>query len=170
MSDAFSVREESPTDIDAIRNVNDLAFGASGEGKLVDRLRDDGLVVASIVAVANGSVIGHGLFSELEIASTGGDIRAVALAPVAVLPEWQGQGVGSAVVRAGIEHCREARIDAVIVLGQPAYYARFGFSAELAGHLESPYRGPAFMALELRAGCLASGGVVTYPDAFSLVD
>lgn len=170
MSVEFTVRTEVPDDIDAIQRVNDLVFGAPGEGKLVDRLRADGLVISSVVAIANGEVIGHALFSELRIDSTGGEIRAAALAPVAVLPDWQGRGVGSALIREGLNHCRGASVDAVIVLGNPAFYTRFGFSAELAKGLDSPYSGPAWMALDFQTGCLASGGVVHYPDAFSLVD
>lgn len=170
MSSEFIVREELPEDQAAIREVNDLAFGSTAEGKLVDRLRADGLVVASVVAVTNETVIGHALYSELPIEIAAGTIRCAALAPVAVLPAWQGRGVGSAIIRAGLDLCRERDCAAVIVLGHPDYYPRFGFSAELAATLESPYRGPAFMALEFRQGSLAGGGVVHYPPAFSLVD
>jgi len=87
MSEEFAVRKELACDFAGIRRVNDRAFGAAGEGKLVDKLRADGLTVSSVVAVANGEVIGHALFSELRIGSTRSEIRAVALAPVAVLPE-----------------------------------------------------------------------------------
>jgi putative acetyltransferase len=125
-----------------------------------------------LVAVEAGQVIGHILFSELPIQTVDGVVAAVSLAPMAVRPEWQRRGVGSALVREGLRKCFERGKAAAIVLGHPTYYRRLGFSSALALHLESPFSnaGEAWMAAELRPGALANvAGVVTYPAAFGLV-
>ncbi len=166
----MEIRDETPADLDAIREVHRLAFGGEREVGLVDRLRADGLVVASLVAVEAGAVVGHVLFSPLPITTDHGVVAAAALAPLAVVPARQRQGIGSALVRRGLEVCCERGRAAVIVLGHPAYYPRFGFSAELARAVRAPYSGEAFMALELTPGALTSGpGTARYPDAFALV-
>lgn len=162
------IREDAPADHETIAEVNRLAFGGEEEVALIDRLRADGLVIASLVAVEGDAIVGHILFSELPIESGAGTIRAAALAPLAVRPERQRQGIGSALVRAGLQACRRHGIEAVIVLGHPAYYSRFGFSAKPAEALHAPFSGPAFMALELVPGTLAHGGTVRYPPAFEI--
>ena len=132
----------------------------------MDRLRDDGDFVASLVAERDRVIVGHVLFSRLRIAGPEREIEVAALVPVAVRPLSQRQGLGSTLIRAGLKRCREVGIEAVVVLGHPSYYPRFGFSAALAECLIAPYSGPAFMALELVPDCLASGGAVHYPPAF----
>lgn len=167
----MQIRDETRQEHDAIREVNRLAFNGEVEGELVDRLRADGLVVASLVAVEQGRVVGHILFSKLTIEAATEPRRAVALAPMAVRPESQRKGVGSALVRRGLEVCRERGHSIVLVVGHPAYYPRFGFSAALAKNLRSPYSGDVFMALELTPGALKDVvGTVAYPEAFSEVD
>ncbi|MBI3473326.1 MAG: N-acetyltransferase, partial [Candidatus Solibacter usitatus] len=94
---------------------------------MVDRLRDDGLAIVSLVAVENEEVVGHILFSELPIATAGGVINAASLAPTAVRPGRQGRGIGSALVRRGLELCRQRGIG-IVVVGHPHYYPRFGFA------------------------------------------
>jgi putative acetyltransferase len=164
-------RPESLQDHRAIRHVNRLAFGGEEEARLVDRLRAEGFVVVSLVAVEGGRVVGHILFSELPIETETGAIRAVALAPMAVLPERQRQGIGSALVREGLAFCRQGGYAAAVVVGHPDYYPRFGFSAELAKHLTAPFSGEAFMALELTPRALEGvKGTVTYPPPFGLAD
>jgi putative acetyltransferase len=166
-----TIREELPEDRAAIRAVNDLAFGTPEEAVLVDRLRADGLVLASLVACEDGAVDGHILFSALAIETAGRTIRGAALAPMAVRPERQRRGIGSALVRRGLEACRARGVEAVVVLGHPSYYPRFGFSADTARRLEAPFSGPAFMALELALGVLAGvAGRVRFPSAFGLPD
>ena len=106
-------------------------------------------------------------------AATTGVLPALALAPMAVLPEWQRQGIGSMLVRAGLDLCREAGHEIVIVLGHPEFYPRFGFSADLARPLTSPYSsaGDAWMALELVPGALRRvAGEVRYPLPFSTLE
>jgi putative acetyltransferase len=167
----ITIREETLEDRPAIREVNDLAFGTPEEAELVDRLRSDGLVLASLVACDGGEVVGHILFSVLPIGTAGRTIRGAALAPMAVRPGRQRQGLGSALVRQGLEACRALGVEAVVVLGHPAYYPRFGFSAGMARHLEAPFSGPAFMALELTPGVLDGvSGRVRYPPAFGLTE
>ena len=167
----IELREEVASDHDAVRDVHRRAFGGEDEARLVDRLRTDGLVVTSLVAVEGGRVIGHVLFSDLPIATDRGVIRAAALAPLAVVPERQGRGIGSALVGRGLALCRERGRAAVVVLGHPNFCPRFGFSAALARGLRAPFSGEAFMALELTPGALGDGtGTVRYPAAFDLVD
>lgn len=102
----FVIREEKVEDIEPIRQVNRMAFGQDAEARLVDRLRADGLVVASLVAATGGRVIGHIMFSALTIEANHRVIRGSALAPMAVVPSHQRHGIGSALVRAGVGECR----------------------------------------------------------------
>ncbi len=162
------IRPETASDFDAIREVNRLAFGQDAEARLVDALRNCGYVRGSLVAEMDGQVIGHILFSDLPIITDAKVVPALALAPLAVLPEFQNQGIGSKLVRVGMQHCREQGHRIVIVLGHPNYYPRFGFSAKLAARLDSPYAGEAFMAVELSPGALDGiTGRVEYPPPFS---
>lgn len=161
------IRPERPTDHDAIREVNRLAFGGEDEARLVAALRDGGYVRVSLVAEEGGRVVGHVLFGDLPIVTAGGTVEALALAPLAVLPSHQQRGIGSLLVREGLRACREAGHRIVVVLGHPEFYSRFGFSAGLTERLKSPFSGPSFMAAELEPGALAGGeGEVRYPPPF----
>ncbi|MDX1485599.1 MAG: N-acetyltransferase, partial [Alphaproteobacteria bacterium] len=150
--------------------LNRAAFGGEEEAQLVDRLRRAGLVIAALVAAEDGEVVGHILLSDLWVETdTGGVVRTAALAPMAVAPDRQRRGIGSRLVDAGLQACRDAGIELVVVLGHPGYYPRFGFSAARARHLRAPFSGPAFMALELTPGVLDGvRATVRYPDAFGL--
>lgn len=161
-------RPETAGDQRPVFDVNRLAFGREDEARLVDSLRDGGYVRLSLVAEIGGLVVGHILFSELPIITPEGTTLALALAPMAVVPEWQRQGVGSELVRQGLAACREQDHRIVIVLGHPRFYPRFGFSAELARRLDSPYAGEAFMAVELAENALDGvSGNVQYPPPFA---
>jgi len=162
------VRPESPEDYAAIRAVNRRAFGTDAEGSLVDSLRSGGYSRLSLVADRDGEVVGHILFSEIAIETHDASIPALALAPLAVVPEAQRRGLGTMLVREGLRLCREAGHRIVIVVGHPAYYPRFGFSVALAQPLRSDYAGPSFMALELASGALAGiAGEVRSPAPFA---
>jgi putative acetyltransferase len=169
MNDSVTVRGESPEDRAAIRLVNEEAFDRRYEADLVDVLRHQGLVLASFVAEAGNRVVGHILFSRMWIETSGEAVPAVALAPMAVLPEEQDRGIGGKLIRHGLDWLRGAGEEIVIVIGHPTYYPRFGFSADKARALASPFPPEAFMALELRPGALDGvQGKVRYPDAFGL--
>ncbi len=154
-----------PADHAAVRQTNLEAFGQPEEAGIVERLRAAGEVIAELVAREDGEVVGHILFSRLAVEPPA---RFAALAPMAVRPGWQRSGVGSALVRAGLDACRAAGEDAVIVVGHPEYYPRFVFSAEAALTVTSPFDGPAFMALALKDGALDRPSTITYPAAFGL--
>ena len=161
------IRPESAADGSAVRSVLVAAFGGDDEATLVELLRESGDVVVSLVALVEGAIVGHVLFSRLAIRANAGVLSGVALAPLAVLPAFQRSGIGSALVREGIRRLRDRGEAIAIVLGDPEYYTRFDFSAELARPLRSRYAGPAFMALEIRRGALDDvAGDVKYPAAF----
>lgn len=165
----FDIREEEPADHDQIEAVNRRAFGGDLEATLVYRLRSDRMVVASLAAVQDGQIVGHILFSGVVIETEHGTLNAVSLAPMAVLPECQRQGIGSELVRRGLQACRERGKRIVIVLGDPKFYTRFGFSVEMARWLQSPYSGDCWMAMELVPGALDGvSGLVRYPEAFDV--
>jgi putative acetyltransferase len=161
------IRQETTTDLAAIRQVNRLAFGQDAEGRLVDALRDGGYVRVSLIAEQAGQVVGHILFSDLPIITKAGTVPALALAPMAVLPEFQNQAIGSALVSRGLEVCRQQGHQIVVVLGHPRFYPRFGFRSDLATNLESPYAREAFMAVDLVPGAFHGvSGRVQYPPPF----
>lgn len=161
------IREETAVDRAAIAALNDAAFAGGEESALVERLRDQGLATLSLVAVEPEGLVGHLLLSPLEVEMEGRRVRALALAPMAVAPGRQRQGIGSALVGEALRLARARGWEAVVVLGHPDYYPRFGFSAALAARLQGPFAGPAFMALELVPAALAGErGRVTYPAAF----
>jgi len=159
------IRYARPDDHAAIAEINTAAFGQPAEAELVARLRADGDALFELVSVSDGAAEGHILFSRLWADSAA---MYAALAPMAVRPGLQRAGVGSALVRAGIEACREFGAHGIIVLGHRAYYPRFGFAADTAAHVRSVYAGtPSFMALALEPGAFDAPLNVVYPDAFS---
>jgi putative acetyltransferase len=158
-----------PRELAAIHSINEAAFGRLDEADLVDNLRGDGVVLASLVAELNQRVVGHILFTRMSIETAGGSIPAVALAPLAVAPEHQRQGIGGQLIRHGLDLLRSKGERIVIVVGHPRYYPRFGFSSEKARAIESPFPREAFMAMELSSGALEGvRGQVRYPAAFGL--
>lgn len=167
--DEIEIRAERLEDIPGIRSVNLRAFGRAAEASLVDLLRMRDHAVLSLVAVQKGSVLGHVLFSPITLDRPRPDLRGVGLAPVAVLPEYQGQGIGSRLIRAGLHLCRETGWNYVIVLGHPGYYPRFGFKPARNFSLGCIHGdGEAFMAMELKAGVLNGvAGRVSYLPEFT---
>jgi putative acetyltransferase len=167
--DQVTIRREQPDDEAGVRVVNEAAFGRSDEADLVDRLRHEGAVLASFVAEQERGIVGHVLFSRTLIDAAIEPVLSVALAPLAVLPVDQRRGVGSQLIRFGLDWLRTRGERSVLVLGHPQYYPRFGFSTARARLLTTPFPAEAFMALELVPGALDGiRGVVRYPAAFGL--
>ena len=163
----IKIRLRVSADDAAIAAVVAAAFGGPDEAALIAQLRADGDMVAEFVALETATVIGHIAFSRLNVQAGSEGLRAVALAPVAVAPGRQRQGIGGALIRHAHSCLHAEGEDLVVVLGHPAYYPQFGFSSLLAKLLDAPYAGEAFMALELRPGVLAAlRWRVAYPRAF----
>jgi putative acetyltransferase len=164
------IRLERPSDLDAIRAVNRAAFGAEVEANLVDALRREASPIISLVADEDGAVIGHVMFSPVSIDGEGADVPALmGLAPLAVLPGGQRRGVGAALVREGLAACRRRGVAAVVLVGMPEYYPRFGFVPASRFGLRCEYEVPddVFMAIELETGALAGRhGLARYHPAF----
>jgi putative acetyltransferase len=156
------IRDETVADHAAVGRLHRLAFGGGAEARLVDALRRSGAAAVSLVAECGGGVVGHVLLSRLISPPD-----ALALAPLAVLPDQQRRGVGSALVRAALERARAGGWAAVFVLGDPAFYGRFGFEAEAARGYASPYAGEHFMAVRLGPGPLPGAGAMIYPEPFA---
>ena len=168
----FFVRAESVGDIQSIRKVNLAAFPGPDEAGLVEKLRSNKSFVFSFVALMGGEVIGHILFSPVTLEPEQSTLRGAGLAPVAVLPEFQRRGIGSLLIRHGIEQCRKAGYDYIVLLGHPDYYPHFGFVPSVKYNIRCEYDAPveAFMILELRTGALAGhSGTIKYLPEFNEV-
>ena len=167
----MEIRGRTAADDAAIRQLNDDTFGGHYESRLIEDLRAAGLDAVELVAIENDDIVGHILFSVLATTIDRQTVPALALAPMAVRPDRQRRGIGSALVRAGLDLARDRDWRAIIVLGHKGYYPRFGFSAALARPLEAPFSGDAFMALELAPDALrGEKGRVTYPPAFGVTN
>jgi len=165
---APAIRTESPADDEAIRAVHRAAFPTDFEARLVGRLRDAGRCRVSLVAELEGDVVGHVLFTPVSVEGTGVVVEGLGLAPLAVRPDRQRRGVGSALVREGLGACRARGCPFVVVLGEPAYYARFGFRRASAVGVGNEYGvDEAFQILELESGSLpASDARARYAPEF----
>ncbi|MDH3728051.1 MAG: N-acetyltransferase [Myxococcales bacterium] len=163
------IRPEDPNDLAAVHAVNEAAFETSAEADLVDALRGKAQPLISLVAEVAGSIVGHILFSPVKLADQSGHML-MGLGPMAVIPQHQRQGIGSALVREGLKRCTESGCEAVVVLGHPAYYPRFGFVPASRYGVSSEYDVPddVFMIMELQPGSLRGvSGKVSYDEAFS---
>jgi putative acetyltransferase len=166
------IREERPGDEAAVAAVVEQAFGRPLEADLVAALRRDGTVALSLVAEAEGRVLGHILFSPVIIEGATEGFAAAGLAPLAVLPAFQRLGIGSALVSAGLRRCRELGFSRAVVMGDPHYYQRFGFSPAAAAGIRFPGDVPqeAFMAIALEPGALEGcAGTARYAPEFDAV-
>ena len=159
------IRPAAPADHAAVHAVVAAAFRQPDEADLVDALRADGDALVELVAVEDEAVVGHILFSPLK---TDTGARFAALAPLSVTPGRQKDGLGTMLMQVGHELCRAAGVEAIIVLGHPAYYPRVGYSAEAARTVKAPFAGPSFMALALKPGALDAPVSVTYAKAFGV--
>jgi putative acetyltransferase len=160
------VRPPKPKDFPAIHAVVAAAFGREEEALIVEGVRAEGAALLELVAEEDGKVVGHVLFNRMTCEP---QRRIAGLGPVGVSPDVQNRGHGEALCRAGIEALRQMGAEAVVVLGHPTYYPRFGFSHAASANIDSPFAArPAFMAMELTAGALAAPVKVDYPRSFGV--
>lgn len=166
MSGGETIGGEAAADRTAIRSLLEAAFGGVEEADLVEKLRRDRDLVLGLVARRDGAVTGYAGFCRLALEPAAGGPLA-ALAPLAVRPECQRQGVGTRLVEAGLARLRRSGLAAVFVLGAPAYYGRFGFRADLGAEFDCPWPGPEFQALALDRSRMPAGGTLVYPRGFA---
>jgi len=162
-------RSETDADMELVYAVNVAAFPTSAEAELVNRLRESTDSFISLVAEEESRIVGHILFSPVILGSEH-HLKLMGLAPMAVCPENQKQAIGSALVEAGLKQCERAGIGAVVVLGHPEYYPRFGFIPASQFEIRSEYDVPdeVFMATEIRRGYLDNvHGTIRYHPAFA---
>lgn len=157
-----TLRTPGPENHAAIRRVHLEAFPTAAEADLVERLRLDGDAVIELVADRAGDVIGHVMLSRMRAA-----FLALGLGPVGILAAHRGQGVADRLIRKALRRAREGGWRAVFVLGDPAYYRRFGFRAELAAGFDCAWSGPYLMALPLEGTMPATTGRIDYAPAFA---
>ncbi|MCA0209813.1 MAG: N-acetyltransferase [Proteobacteria bacterium] len=172
MSDDLVIRPATAADAEVVDSVIRAAFagtdfGHQGEAELVRMIEADGDALVSLVAERDGVVVGHVLFSRMDVEADGTALSAAGLAPVSVAPGSQGQGIGDALIRAGLGALREQGVAASFVLGHEGYYPRFGYSPGLAARFASPFAGPHFMAMMLDSDApWPLGGRADYAPAF----
>lgn len=166
------IRPEAPQDQSAVFRINELAFGQPNEARLVDALRPAARPYLSLAAVEGDQVVGHILFTPVTIEFEGSASSALGLAPMAVIPERQRQGIGSQLVREGLDECARQGHGVVVVLGHPRFYPRFGFVTAATRGLRCEYPVPdeVFMVAELIPGALQGRtGLVKYRPEFAEV-
>lgn len=165
----LTIRSETPEDRADIHHVNVKTFGQESEAELVKKLRNRGMLIVSLVALSDVQVAGHIAFSPVTVKSEDSSFQAIALGPMTVLPEYQRKGIGSQLVRAGLEECRHLGHAIVVLVGHPDYYPRFGFMPARSKGIECEFEVPdeAWMLLELRGGALSGGrDTVTFQPEF----
>ena len=168
----MNIREEKISDVEMIWNVNAQAFESEAEANLVNALRDSGISFISLVAEEDEEIIGHILFTPVELIGDDSGLKLMGLAPMAVLPKLQKKGIGSQLVKTGIENCLIQGFDAIVVLGHPVYYPKFGFVPSVKYGIKSEYDVPdeTFMVLELKGSSLKDkNGIIKYHAAFGSV-
>lgn len=169
----MTIRREQTSDAAAIFAVHARSFPSDAEARLVDLLRAAGSLSVSLVAEVDGHIVGHVAFSPVTVASEQSALKrspGVGLAPVAVVEAFRRRGVAGELIRTGLLACRESGFGWAVVLGDPAYYARFGFRAASEFSLSDEYGGgPAFQAIELTSGALPrNAGLVRYAPEFAM--
>ncbi|MVA98285.1 GNAT family N-acetyltransferase [Nitratireductor sp. CAU 1489] len=160
------IRTATDADRAAIFAVEEAAFSRTDEAELVDAIRRDGDAVLELVAERDGAVVGHVLFSRLVVEDGASRFSAFALAPAAVAPDFQGCGVGTALILEGHRRLRAAGERLGVVLGDPAYYGRFGYTHRRAAGFDSLFQGDALQALAW--GGAPTAGHLVYPRAFGV--
>ena len=172
----INIRQEKQEDYKIVENIIKLAFeneeySDHKEHFLVEKLRKSNSFIKelSLVAEINGKIVGHILFTKIIIKGEDVEVESLALAPVSVLPEYQGKGIGSRLITEGLKIAKDLGFLSVILLGHPSYYQRFGFYPTSKWNIKSPFDVDEefFMGLELKKGSLENiNGIVIYPDEF----
>ena len=168
----MNIRKEKDSDKEKIWQVNAEAFDSEAEANLVNSLRDSGISFISLVAEEDEEIIGHILFTPVELIGDDYSLKLMGLAPMSVRPDLQKKGIGSQLVKTGIENCAAQGYDAIVVLGHPEYYPKFGFVPSVKYGIKSEYDAPdeAFMILELKESSLKDeNGIIKYHVAFGSV-
>ena len=168
----MNIRKEKDSDKEKIWKVNAEAFESEAEANLVNALRDSGISFISLVAEEDEGIIGHILFTPVELIGDAAGLKLMGLAPMAVLPKLQRKGIGSQLVKTGIENCATQGYDAIVVFGHPEYYPKFGFVPSVKYGIKSEYDVPdeTFMILELKESSLRDkNGIIKYHAAFGSV-
>jgi putative acetyltransferase len=163
----IKIRNEETKDIERVRSILRQAFPTDAESKLVDALRTNGKATISLVAVRGDDVLGHVLFSPVSTTPPG-ESKGLGLAPVAVHSDFQGQGVGSQLIHAGLQRCLELGYDYCVVLGDPEYYQRFGFEKAGSLGLQNEYGVDDEFMIHLFHEDIAPSGLVQYSAEFAL--
>lgn len=172
MSDEIGIHAATAADAEAIDTLIRAAFagtdfGHQGEAEMVRMIEAEGDALVSLVAERDGAIVGHVLFSRMDVEVDGAALSGAGLAPVSVAPSSQGQGIGDALIRAGLEALRRQGVAISFVLGHEGYYPRFGYSPDLAARFASPFAGPHFMAMMLDSDAAwPLGGRADYAPAF----
>jgi putative acetyltransferase len=172
LSDEIGIHAATAADAEAIDTLIRAAFagtdfGHQGEAEMVRMIEAEGDALVSLVAERDGAIVGHVLFSRMDVEVDGAALSGAGLAPVSVAPSSQGQGIGDALIRAGLEALRRQGVAISFVLGHEGYYPRFGYSPDLAARFASPFAGPHFMAMMLDSDAAwPLGGRADYAPAF----
>ncbi|WP_353140242.1 N-acetyltransferase [Pseudopedobacter sp.] len=171
----IEIRKEQPADYPAIYHVNQSAFGRNAEARLVNSLRKNNNVFIpdlSLVAVDGENVVGHILFTKIKIDDGGVEHDSLSLAPMAVLPVYQKQGIGTRLIKKGLSEAKNLGYHSVVVLGHEGYYPKHGFDKASNYNINAPFEVPeaAFMCIALiEDGLKGINGTVRYPKEFDAV-
>ena len=161
------IQKETPKNYPEVQEILHACFNREGEGNLVNALRSNGKAILSLVAVQNGEVVGHVMFTPVTT-SPSSIANGLGLAPLAVKPEYQKHGIGAKLVEEGLRLCLELGYDFVVLLGNPKYYQRFGFRKASDFGMQNEYGvDEPFMLIKLTS-CDLQNGLIKYCPEFSL--
>ena len=172
MTTGILITEENESSYDQTWDLNVQAFGRDAEANLVNILRESGFPYISLIALKDDLLLGHIFFTPVELTEYEHRLNIMGLGPMAVKPEYQKKGIGSMLIKAGLEECKKNGCHAVVVLGHPDYYPKFGFNPSAIYNIKCEYDVPseAFMVLELTKGVLkGKSGIIKYNNAFNTV-